>query len=116
MEKIIINHDPERYENIFNMYQFDTDNNDNYVFYNILSKLILPSNLDDNIFEYYMVDSEMPLTTLSYKFYKTQHLWWLILLANNIKNPVKLIKSGSSIRVIKPEYLATIYDSIKQKI
>lgn len=116
MEKINIDHSPERYENIFNMYQFDTDNNDTYVFYNILSKITIPSNLDDSIFEYYIVDAQMPLTTLSYKFYKTQHLWWLIMAVNNIRNPVKLINSGSSIKIIKPDYLGAIYKSIKQKI
>lgn len=116
MEKITITHNPERYENIFNMYQFDTENKDTYVFYNILSKVSIPANLDDNIYEYYIIDSEMPLTTLSYKFYKTQHLWWLILAVNNLKNPVKLIKAGSTIKILKSEYLSTIYSSIKQKI
>lgn len=116
MEKITITHNPERYENIFNMYKFDTDSNDTYVFYNILSKISLPANLDDNIFEYYIVDSEMALTTLSYKFYKTQHLWWLILLINNLKNPVKLISAGSTIKILKSDYLGIIYSAIKQKI
>jgi len=116
MEKVTITHPPERYENIFNMYQFDNDNSDTYVFYNIGSKITLPSNLDESIFEYYIVESEMPLTNLSYKFYKTQHLWWLILLANNIKNPVKLINAGSTLKIIRSEYLSIIYNSMKQKI
>ena len=116
MEKITITHDPERYENIFNMYQFNTDNNDTYVFYNILSKIVIPSNLDDNIYEYYIIESEMPLTSLSYKFYKTQHLWWLIMAINNLKNPIKLIKSGSTIKILKSDYLGIIYNSIKEKI
>jgi hypothetical protein len=116
MEKVTITHNPERYENIFNMYQFDTDNKDTYVFYNILSKISIPANLDSNIYEYYIVDAEMPLTNLSYKFYKTQHLWWLIMITNGIKNPVKLINSGSVIKIIKPDYLGSVYSSIKQKI
>lgn len=116
MEKIEITHNPERYENIFNMYEFNTENNDTYVFYNILSKITIPANLDDTIYDYYIIDSEMPLTTLSYKFYKTQHLWWLILAVNNLKNPVKLIKAGSTIKILKSDYLSLIYNSIKQKI
>lgn len=116
MEQIKITHEPERYENIFNMYQFNNDNGDNYVFYNILSKVSIPNNLDESIYERYIVDAEMPLTTLSFKLYRTQHLWWLIMAVNNIKNPVKLIKPGSVIRIIKIDYLDNIFNSIKQKI
>ncbi len=116
MEKINIKHDVERYENIFNMYQFDNSNGDTYAFYNILSKITLPSDLDETIFDYYKVSGRMPLTSLSYNFYNTQHLWWLIMVINNIKNPVKTIEAGSVIKIIKKQYLDLIFDSIKQKI
>jgi uncharacterized membrane protein YciS (DUF1049 family) len=86
------------------------------VFYNILSKVSIPSDLDDSVFEYFIVQSEMPLTTLSNDIYKSQHLWWLIMAVNNIKNPVRLIAGGSKIKIIKPEYLENVLNSIKQKI
>lgn len=116
MEKLDITHDPERYENIFNMYQLENSNGDKYAFYNILSKVSISDNLDDNIFEYYIIDAEMPLTTLSFKLYKTQHLWWLIMVINKLKNPVKLIKPGSVIKAMKIDYLDIVFNSIKQKI
>jgi hypothetical protein len=116
MEKVNIKHDIERYENIFNMYQFDNSNGDTYVFYNILSKISLPSDLDENIFDFYKITGKMPLTTLSYIFYRTQHLWWLIMVINNIKNPVKNIEAGSVIKIIKREYLDSIFESLKNKI
>jgi hypothetical protein len=116
MEKITIVHDSERYENIFNMYTTTNSNGDVYAFYNILSRVSIPSDLDDSVFDYHVLVSEMPLTTISYSIYKTQHLWWLILIVNNIKNPVRLISSGSKIRIIKPEYLDMVLNSIKQKI
>jgi len=116
MDKITITHNPERYENIFNMYELTNENGNNYVFYNILSKVSIPTNLDESVFDRYIVDAEMPLTTLSFKLYKTQHLWWLIMAVNNLKNPVKLIKSGSVIKVIKIDYLDIIFNAIKQKI
>jgi hypothetical protein len=115
MDKIDIKHDPERYENIFNMYEFKNSNDDKYVFYNILSKVTLPPDLDKDVFAYYNIDAHTPLTTLSYKIYGTQHLWWLIMVVNNIKNPVKLLESGSIIKVIKKDYLDLIFDSIKKK-
>ena len=116
MNKIDIIHDAERYENIFNMYELTNENNDTYAFYNITNKVKIPDNLDASVYDYYKIESEIPLTTLSYKLYKTQHLWWLILLVNNLKNPIKLISGGSTLKVIKPEYLDIIFDSIKQKI
>lgn len=116
MEKIIVVNDPERYENIFNMYKFDTDNGDTYAFYNILSKVVIPPNLNDNVFDYISVEASIPLTTLSYNLYKTQHLWWLIMTVNNIKNPVKLLQAGSIIKIIKLDYIDTILNSLKNKI
>lgn len=116
MEKVIISHPADRYENIFNMYQFDTSNKDTYVFYNILSKISIPSDLDSNVYQLYEVDAQIALTTLSHKLYGSQHLWWLIMVLNNLRNPVKLIESGSVIKIIKPEYLDLIFDSLQNKI
>jgi len=116
MKKITLTNEPERYENIFNSYELTNENNDSYVFYNILSKVSIPSDLDDDVFQYFIVQSEMPLTTLSNDIYKTQHLWWLIMAVNNIRNPVRLLSGGSKIKIIKPEYLENVLNSIKQKI
>jgi len=116
MENIIITHEPDRYENIFNVYQFDTSNNDTYVFYNILSKISIPNDLDTNVYELYKVNSQIALTVLSYRLYGSQHLWWLIMVLNNLRNPVKLIESGSVLKIIKSEYLDLIFDSLKNKI
>jgi hypothetical protein len=116
MEKIIITHPPERYENIFNVYQFDTSNNDTYVFYNIMSKISLPNDLDPNVYQLYRIESQIALTTLSYRLYGSQHLWWLIMVLNNLRNPVKLIESGSILKIIKSEYLDLVLDSLKNKI
>ena len=116
MERIKINHDVERYENIFNLYQLQNDNGNKYVFYNILSKVSFPDGLDEGIFDYYRVEDKLPLTTLSYNIYKSQHLWWLIMVLNGITNPVKFIEAGSIIKVIKIDYLDLVFDRLQQKI
>jgi len=115
MEKIEITHDTDRYENIFNVYEFSNSNEDKYAFYNITSKIKIPKNLDASVYEYYVVDGLIPLTTLSYRIYKSQYLWWIIMVVNNIKNPVKLLEPGTVIKVIKTDYLDLVFDSIKQK-
>ena len=116
MKKITVTHEPERYENIFNLYEFNTSNNDNYVFYNILSKVNIPNDLDPIVYQLYRIESQIALTTLSHKLYGSQHLWWLIMVVNNLKNPVKLIESGSVLKIIKSEYLDLIFDALKNKI
>ena len=116
MDKIEISHAQDRYENIFNMYSLSGTNGDIYYFYNILNKLTIPSDLDDSVFEYIRLESNMPLTDVSFKVYQSQYLWWLILIVNKIRNPVKTIQSGSILKIIKPEYLNSVFESIKNKI
>lgn len=115
MKQITVQHPQERYENIFNMYEVQNENTDKYVFYNIGSKVSLPKNLDDNVFDYWTVPGLMPLTTISYKIYDTQHLWWLIMLSSGLNNPVKLLTPGTVIKSVKREYLNQIFKSIAQK-
>jgi hypothetical protein len=115
MNKLQITHPAERYENIFNMYEDANSNGDSYVFYNIINKVTISDDVDPNVFEYYTVPSQLPLTTISYRIYENISLWWLIMLTNNIKNPVKLLAPGSVIRVIKPEFLSSVLISLQQK-
>jgi hypothetical protein len=98
-----------RYENLFNVYQNDKDQ----YFYNILSKVNFPSNMDSAYFDTYVVpNSNMPYTLISYKLYGTTLLWWLICSVNNITNPVFFIQAGTKIKVLKPELVSAIIQSI----
>jgi hypothetical protein len=116
MNKINIKHSAEMYENLFNMYEVINENSDAYIFYNILNKPTLPDDVDDSIFDYYLVEFPIPLTTLSYNIYNNIHLWWLIMIVNKIQNPVLNIESGSVIKIVKPEYLNEFLTSIKEKL
>lgn len=115
MESYNISHPNEYYENIFNMYKDTNENGDMYYFYNIGKKVTLPENIDDSVFDYFSVPDTLPLTTISYQVYGSIHLWWLLLLCNNIQNSLKLITPGSVIKIIKKEYLASVLNSLKVK-
>lgn len=111
----------QRYENIFHVFETDKQSadkkyNNKYYFYNILNKVSIPADVDPNIFEYYKIDKPYPWTTISYRIYTTQFLWWLIAISNNIRNPVIIPKTGDVIRVIKPDYVSLILNSIKSQI
>jgi hypothetical protein len=105
--------DRERYENIFNVYDINLGDEDRYFFYNILKKISLEDdNIDPNAFEYIRVDKKIPWTTISHDIYGTQHLWWLILAANKISNPIILPVVGDVLRIVKAEYVDVVVDQI----
>ena len=99
------------FENIFKTYK-DGD----YHFYNILKTINFPQNMDPSFYSKYRVKAYLPLTALSYKFYQTVKLWWLIVLCNNIDNPVKFINPGTTLKIIKPHHVPTIIDSIGEQL
>ena len=103
--------DKFRYENIFNVYQ----NTDDQYYYNILRKVNFPENIDESYFTTYTVPSNYtPYTLISYKVYGTIYLWWLICAFNRINNPVYFPPAGSSLKVLKPEYVRSVLQSLSQ--
>lgn len=96
-----------RYENIFNM-----GTNNNYFFYNIIKTVKFPKELDSSIFDYRIINQNKPYTSVSYDVYGTQNLWWLILLSNNITNPVDVITPGTRLKIIKSKFVRDIINTI----
>jgi len=101
-----------RYENIFKIYK----NKDNQYYYNLLQSLFLPNNIDGTKFYNMLISSRMPWTTVSFNAYKTIELWWLICLTNQIYNPVDFAKAGSSLKIIKTQYVPGIIYEIKNTL
>jgi hypothetical protein len=102
-----------RFENIFRVYE--TGERD-YYFYNIIKKIELPDDLNSNYFDAIKLVKKSPLTTISYNAYGTMHLWWLILIVNNISNPVKNLPVGRDIRIVKPKYIKLVVDAIRRQL
>jgi hypothetical protein len=102
----------EYYENIFNVYK--TQNSAAYDYFNISSKVeIDTTNIDENYLQYFHIDTPIPLTTLSYRIFGTQHLWWLIVAMNKL-NPIDIPASGTIIVVPKPQFVADVLNAIKR--
>lgn len=101
-----------RYENIFKMYQ---KGDDNFYYYNILKKIDIPDDINEDVFEFIKYPTSLPLTTLSYRIYGTTYLWWLLMIVNKIKNPMK-IESGVKIKYIKKPFLKIVLQSIKEQL
>ena len=105
------NLDEFSFENIFNIHQ-DGD----YYFYNLLRTVNFPKLLEPDTYATYRVKSSSPLTALSFKFYGTTKLWWLIVLANQINNPVQFIEPGKTLKIIKPDLVGSILQGIKNAL
>ena len=100
-----------RYENIFKVYQ-----QDQYYFYNISKTISFDGIFDEDIFKDKVITYFQPWPIISYEIYNTTYLWWLLLLTNNIKNPVRPLPAGTAIRYIKPEYVRPVVDEIKRQV
>lgn len=99
---------PTRYENLFEVYNTKSG----HFFYNINKTLHFPGDIDPEFFDYYEVDQGTHFTTLSYKVYGTIDLWWLILLANNIQNPMLPLPVTATLRVVKPANVAYVIERL----
>ena len=99
------------FENIFHMY---ADND--YHAYNIIRSIKIPSDLDESFFTYTRLSGNMTWTQLSMRIYGSIRLWWLLCVTNKIMNPVILPKPGLVIKVIKPEHVGSIIDTIHKQI
>lgn len=105
--------EPYRYENIFKVYQ--TGDKD-YYFYNILKKIEIPKDINNQVFDVILFPPRTPFTSLSYAIYGTTYLWWLICVVNDIKNPFDTSLVGKKIKILKRDYIKPVLDSIQQQL
>lgn len=97
-------------ENIFNIYSEE----DGQYFYNILKTVNIPKDIDASYFEYYIVKTDDTWPTIAYKAYKNVVLWWLVCAANQIIDPTSIPTPGTTIKIIKSEYVTQILTEINQ--
>lgn len=102
----------ENYENIFQVY---TDQDDRY-FYNLLQSIKIPTNLPKGYYDTYITTYSDTWPFISYKVYQTPNLWWMIVAANNILNPVIQPEVGITIKIIKPALVRSMLTEISNQL
>ena len=101
------------YENIFNVYE---DDDTSMYYFNINRKVVFDTTgINEEYVDYIYIDAPIPLTTLSYRLFNTMHLWWLIVVMNNL-NPIDVPTPGSVYIVPKKQYLSTIIQGVKSSL
>jgi nucleoid-associated protein YgaU len=103
---------PYRFENFFNV--FEDENGEK--FYNILKSInIFPAN-DDNVETTHRTLPQDTWVSISYKFYNTIELWWLICAYNQIKNPVKRPESGTLLKILNKQYVGLVLRQLNLQV
>lgn len=89
-----------------------TDKNGNLVFNNNDTISIDLADTGSTLFQNYIVCEKDTYQTISYYFYGTVQLWWLIAKMNNVTDATSLPKLGTTIRILSPEFLNTVLNSV----
>jgi hypothetical protein len=101
-----------RYENFLNIY---TDNND-VRFYNLLRSInVFPAN-DSTVEDDYEVKLNDTWLLISYRYYGTMYLWWLVCEYNRIENPTKIPVHGTKIKLLKKDYVWAVISALNEQI
>jgi hypothetical protein len=103
--------------NLFNVYD-EPKLGTNYKTYSI-NRSINFVNLDESstdnvgVFLKYTTELMDTLPLISYKFYGTIELWWLVAKVNNIVDPTIDLKIGTKIRVLQSEVANQVLENIR---
>jgi hypothetical protein len=102
-----------RYENFFNVY-IDPINNEK--FYNVMRSInVFPAN-NQNIEDEYIIKPHDTWYNISYNYYNTADLWWLICTYNQVLDASKLPESGTKIKLLKSQYVGYILQELNQQV
>ena len=105
--KIKLDLDQYNFANLFNIIDLNEKS------YFNLCKTIYFNYVDRNNYNNYKIVEGDSWTGISYKFYDTIKLWWLICKFNDIKNPFEELVPGKVIKILKSEYINNILNTIK---
>jgi hypothetical protein len=84
---------------------------------NIFQKFsIKQSNLlNVNFYDEYIVQSSDRWDSISYKFYNTTTLWWMIANYNGIFDPFEELVVGEKIKIVKPELVSSLILGLRNR-
>jgi hypothetical protein len=101
-----------RYENFFNIY---TDEN-GFRFYNLLCSINLFPASNSNAEDNYVVTFNDTWPLISYKYYNTMDLWWLVCAYNQIQNPVIRPTAGTKLKLLKSNFVSTVISNLEAQL
>lgn len=71
--------------------------------------------LSVNFYDEYVVQDGDGWDSISYKFYNTTSLWWMIANYNGVLDPFDELVVGEKIKLIKPELVSSLILGLRNK-
>lgn len=101
--------------NMFNVYP-KSENNVTYLTYNLNRGLTINgvNNIPAIYLDYHTVKEGETLNIISYKWYGSISLWWVIAKINNIMDATQTLEAGRSLYIIKSDAVNTILNTLSK--
>ena len=98
--------------NLFNILQ---ESSDNVYLLNIFRAFTISDEYKENniYFELYEAEENDWWDNISYKYYESSHLWWLVCEMNDIYNPFEQLEEGQLIKVLREDYLYNVFKNLQ---
>ena len=105
--------DLSSYERLFKLYT-TTNRDKEFYFYNILKKVSIPDNIDEEYVSYYTVKADSPMTIVSWNIYNDIKLWWLVYILNEevLRDNLFVVPGGTQLKYILPDFLDAVFEQI----
>jgi hypothetical protein len=105
----------ESLANLFNVYD-EPKLGDNHKTYSVNRTVNFEAiaTASPSIVSKYQITLNDAWTSISFKFYGTENLWWIICKTNGIIDPTASPVDGDVINIIKQEFLQTILSEIRE--
>ena len=99
-----------------NVYNILFETRDNTYFLNLFRNFAVRDNVKENnvYFNIYIAEEEDWWDNISYKYYDTERLWWLVCEMNDIVNPYEDMVAGQQIKVLKEGYLYNVFKNLTE--
>lgn len=97
-----------------NLYNILYENRDNEYFLNMFRNFEINDEVKGNnvYFDLYYAEENDWWDNISYKYYDTSVLWYLICEMNDIVNPFEQLEHGQQIKVLKEGYLYNVFKNL----
>jgi len=100
-----------KFENYFNVYE----NESGIRFFNLLKNISIFPAENSEAEEEYTTTYTDTWYSIAYKYYNNLNLWWIICLYNKEINPFKQLKSNTSIKLLKPQYVSLVLSELQKQ-
>lgn len=92
------------------------ETSNNVYFLNLFRNFTISDHIKENniYFNIYYAEEIDWWDNISYKYYDTERLWWLVCEMNDITNPFEELVHGQQIKILKEAYLFNVFKNLAE--